>query len=299
MPPWELANGRFIDLTRPRVMAILNITPDSFSDGGQLESVPDAVAAAARAVESGAAILDIGGESTRPGSQRVSAAEQIRRIVPVIAAIRGSGGSLANIPLSVDTTLSQVAQAALDSGADAINDVSAGAEDPAILSLAATRRAGLILMHRELPPHLDSYSDRYATPPTRGTVSERVIATFTDRILPAAYAAAVRPQQILVDPGLGFGKTVEQNLELIQETPAIIAATGRPVLSGLSRKSFVGRVSLGRDSQPNERLAGTLALSILHSQRGAILLRVHDVEPHIQALAALEAARLAVPPTAN
>lgn len=291
---WRLPR-RAIDLSLPRLMAILNITPDSFSDGGRIATTHDAIDAAARALDAGAAILDIGGESTRPGAAPVPEAEQLRRILPVVRAIRAQPGDLGSIPISIDTTRHSVARACLDAGADAINDVSGGAEDPPILTLAAHTGAGLVLMHRVLPPREDSYSDRYATPPIHSDAVESVCNAFRAGILPRALDVGVNPGQIILDPGLGFGKSVEQNLDLIRRTGELIASCDRPVLSGLSRKSFVGRVSLARDSQPAERLAGTLALSLLHVLRGASLLRVHDVPEHAALLRTLAAANDALP----
>lgn len=284
---WRVSDRCTLDLSVPRVVAILNVTPDSFADGGRLGS-PELVAAAAeRAVRDGAAMLDVGGESTRPGAARVSAAEQIARVVPAIRALRAR---LPQTPISVDTTLAEVANAALDAGADAINDVSAGEEDDAMLALAAKRRAGIILMHRLRPPGSDSYSDRYANAPAyngaQGVVGE--VRAYLAKRMAEAIAAGIAQEAIVLDPGLGFGKSVEQVLELIRGTP-VLRALGRPIMSALSRKSFVGRVGLGRDSEPAERLAPTLALSVLHLGFGASLFRVHDVREHVEALAAARA----------
>ncbi len=279
-----------LDLQQPLVVAILNLTPDSFSDGGKL-TTPDAVAAAAHdAIEAGAAMLDIGGESTRPGAARVPAADQIARVIPGIRAIRDAGGALASIPISIDTTLEPVARAALDAEADAINDVSGGLEDPAILTLAAERSAGLILMHRERPPDKDQYSTAYGLPsgpaPVGGDIVAHVRAAL-EATLERARLAGVQDHAIVLDPGLGFGKSVKQNLELIARTSELLAL-GRPILSGISRKSFVGALSAppGVTLQPHERLPGTLALSIEHLRTGARLFRVHDVAAHTQALRA-------------
>jgi dihydropteroate synthase len=260
-----VSRGRWVDL--PCVMAILNATPDSFYEGGRAATVD----AALRAVADGAAVLDIGGESTRPGSAAVAAAEQIRRVVPLISAVRAQSG----VAITVDTTSAEVAAAALDAGANGINDVSAGLEDAGMLRLAAARGAGIVLMHRALRPSADRYSDQYASSPMDGDVVAEVIAFLKARA-EAALAAGVAREGIVLDPGLGFGKTVEQNMELIRRTGEL-AALGFPVLSGISRKSFVGRVSLGRDSTPGERLAGTLALTVLHRLAGASVFRAHDV----------------------
>lgn len=260
-------------------MAILNVTPDSFADGGWLAKPGSVLAAADRAIDDGADMLDVGGESTRPGAARVGAEEQIRRVAPAIRAIRARHR---DVPISVDTTLAKVANAALDAGADAVNDVSAGREDEEMLSLVASRGAGMVLMHRLAPPGSDSYSDRYEGEPAYQDVVAEVGKFLGSRMQDADRAGIAR-ESIVLDPGLGFGKSVAQNIELIRGTHAL-GALGRPVLSALSRKSFVGRVGLGRDSQPGERLASTLAMSVLHYQHGARLFRVHDVREHAEAL---------------
>jgi dihydropteroate synthase len=261
-------------------MGILNVTPDSFADGGRLADTA-AVSAAARAmIGAGADVLDLGAESTRPGAARVDAAEQCRRILPAIAALRAVSRT---IPITIDTTREEVASAGLDAGADAINDVSAGAESgDGTLRLAAARACGIVLMHRLSPPGEDSYSDRYSEEPMYADVVEDVRAFLRERAT-RAEALGVRHEGIMVDPGLGFGKSVEQNVALIERT-AEIASMGYPVLSGLSRKSFVGRVTLGRDSTPGERLEGTLAMSVRHMKAGAAIFRVHDVAEHRRVL---------------
>ncbi len=187
------------------------------------------------------------------------------------------------LPITVDTTLAPVARAALDAGADAINDVAAATEDDAMLALAADRACALILMHRLAPPAADRFSDAYDAPPAYPGGVVETVRGFLDARVRAAVRAGVPRSGIVIDPGLGFGKTVGQNLELIRRT-GDLAPLGRPVLSALSRKSFVGRVGLGRDSTPAERLPATLALSVLHLQAGARLFRVHDVAEHRQAL---------------
>lgn len=282
---WRLGHGRTIRLDRARIMAILNITPDSFFDGGRLPDAGAVAAAAARAVEEGADILDVGGESTRPGSARVDPDEQIRRVVPAIGAIRRAVGALGAVPISVDTTRAAVARAALDAGGDAINDVSSGTDDPAMLALAAERGAGLVLMHRLRAPEEDSYSDCYARPPdyTRaGGVVEGVRAFLSERAA-AAIAAGVAHAAIALDPGLGFGKTVEQNLELIRRTGEL-AALGFPIVSGISRKSFTGAWAGLKDSTPADRLAPSIALALEHRRAGAAVFRVHDVAAHAAVL---------------
>ncbi len=281
---WRVAGGRSLDLRRPAVMAILNVTPDSFSDGGELATSEAVVRRAARALEEGADILDIGGESTRPGADRVDAAEQIRRVVPAIEAIlRGLGGAV----VSVDTTLAEVAEAAIGAGAAIVNDVSGGSDDRAMHPLVARSGAGYIAMHRVLPPSRDSYSDRYSDAPIKQVVTD-LVAGWMRSTLEACEQAGIDPACVVLDPGLGFGKTVEQNLELIRGTPTL-CSVGRPILSGLSRKSFVGRVCLERDSEPGERGAGTVALTALHRAAGASVFRVHEVSPAVQAIRAADA----------
>ncbi|MBC7836107.1 MAG: dihydropteroate synthase [Phycisphaerales bacterium] len=287
---WTLGGGHVIDLARPEVVGILNLTPDSFSDGGSYASVGAAVAHAADMARLGAAMIDIGGESTRPGASRIEAAEQIARVVPVIRAIRGAAVTDSHgrpIPISIDTTRAPVALAAIEAGADAINDVSAGEEDPVILALAAERGCGLVLMHRLAPPDQDSFSDRYERAPVYADVVKEVAGYLGTRAA-AADRAGVRREAIVLDPGLGFGKTVEQNLELIRRSAELASlAGGYPIVSGLSRKSFVARASgLGPDSRPSARLAGTIALTLSHAQHGARLMRVHDVGPIVEALRA-------------
>ena len=282
---WKLSSRRVVSFGHPFLVGILNVTPDSFSDGGELGTVALVVERARAMVDQGADMLDIGGESTRPGAERVGIEEQIRRVVPMIEGIRSAGIEL---PISVDTTRVAVARAALDVGADVINDVSAGEEDSGMFALAGARGCGLILMHRVAVAAQDQYSDAYAPDGQEGgmPIAKDVVRSVSQalgRCRDEAIAAGVDRDCIVLDPGLGFGKGVEQNLELIRST-GVLVGMGHPVMSALSRKSFVGRVSLGRDSSPDERLAGTLAFSVMHLQAGARLFRVHDVGAHRQAL---------------
>jgi dihydropteroate synthase len=284
-------------------MAILNITPDSFYDASRVQDVRASVERAAQAAQEGADILDIGGESTRPGAEPVTDAEQIARVVPVIKAIREQPGALGAIPISVDTTSASVAEAAIDAGADAINDVSGTTHDPQMLDVAArgfashdesskkrgtrdSMGSGLILMHRLTEPSQDSYSDQYS----RAPVYEDVVVHVRDFLharAEAARQAGVEADQILLDPGLGFGKSVEQNLALVRATREL-CSLGYPVLSAASRKSFVGRCSLTESatSTPADRLAGSLAFSVAHWALGASIFRVHDVAEQARALRA-------------
>jgi len=283
---WRFGARGGLSLKRTRLVAILNVTPDSFSDGGKLATPEAAALAAACAVEHGAAMLDIGGESTRPGAARVNAEEQVARVVPAIRAIRAMAGAAGVIPISIDTTLSSVARAALDAGADAINDVSAGVEDEGILSLAAERGAGVILMHRRRPPGEDAYSDRYREPPRY----EDVVAEVREFLLARARRAmqlGVRRDLIVIDPGLGFGKSVEDNVTLVRRVDELVK-TGFAVLGAVSRKSFVGRVSLERQTQPSERLAGSLAFAAALHVRGVRLFRVHDVAEHVEVMRVMD-----------
>lgn len=288
---WRVSPKMSIPLGRPRLVAILNVTPDSFADGGAYASVDDAVRTAMQFVAEGADVIDVGGESTRPGAPRIEADEQIRRVVPVIrgirketAARRGEPGYLGagNPAITIDTTRADVAQAALDAGADAINDVSGGTDDSRMVALAAARDCGLVLMHRLVAPSNDTFSDRYVREPEYPGGVVACVKAFLAQRAQAALDAGVHQDAIILDPGLGFGKSVEQNLELIDGTPEL-AALGFPILSALSRKSFVGRVSLGRDSTPAERLPGTIQLSLRHRDTGASLFRVHDVAAHATA----------------
>ncbi len=278
---WTIGPGRTLELNEARVLAIINATPDSFSDGGENLRVSDALASAHRAIEEGAWGLDIGGESTRPGASAVKEAEQIRRVVPIIEAVRGSG---IDAPISVDTTLSPVARAALDAGADLINDVSGGLDDKAMLTLAGERGCGIILMHRLRPPDRDSFSDQYdaepAYDPDHGGVVGVVRGFLKDR-LNAARDAGVDERCVVLDPGLGFGKSVEQNFELVRGTGSLLEI-GRPLLSAGSRKSFIGAATGG--ASPAERVAGSVALGVAHYLQGVRLFRAHDVRAHVEAL---------------
>ena len=243
---WQLAHGKSLDLTEPKVVAILNITPDSFADGGQYNTPAKAIERARQCAEEGAQVLEVGGESTRPGADRISAEEQLARILPVIEGIRRE---LPEILISVDTTRSAVAKRAIEAGAHIINDVSAGQEDEAILTLGAKTGAGLVLMHRLRPPGEDSFSDQYASAPEYTDVVG-IVRTYLEDRVQAAVARGVREDAVVIDPGLGFGKSVEQNLELIRRT-AELCSIGRAVMSAASRKSFIGRVGLGRGVFPD------------------------------------------------
>jgi dihydropteroate synthase len=272
---WRIGPDRTLDLSEPHIMGILNVTPDSFSDGGRFESIDDACGQAAVMIDAGASIIDVGGESTRPGAQRVQAQVQIDRVVPVIEAI----GEQWDIPLSIDTTLAEVARAAIDAGANIINDVAAGSEDAAMLPLAAQTGCGLVLMHRVHAPEDDSWSTQWKTPPQYGgDVAIEVRDWLLDRVAKACTAGVDRAC-ICIDPGLGFGKDVGQNWRLIAQSH-VLADTGLPVLGAASRKSFIGAVT-GAD-QPEDRLPGSLAVTAVQCGGGFRLFRVHDVADHLR-----------------
>lgn len=265
-----------VSLDRPRVMGILNVTPDSFSDGGDLPSVPQAVARAAAMVEAGADFLDIGGESTRPGAEEVPAEAEIARTAPVIAAIRAAGIAT---PISIDTRKAAVAEAALAAGASLVNDVSGLTFDPALGPLVAAREVPVIVMHS------------VATPATMqdDPVYENVVFDVFDALdarIAAARAMGIPETRIVVDPGIGFGKTLQHNVSLLRHL-ALYHDLGCALLLGASRKRFIG--TLGGAEAPKARLAGSLAVALHAARQGAQLLRVHDVAETVQALR-LEAA---------
>ena len=274
---WRVGPDTHIDLDAPRVMGILNMTPDSFSDGGQHADHHAAVGHAMAMVDAGADIIDVGGESTRPGAQSVPGEAQISRILPVIEGIRSSSPVL----LSVDTTQAGVAEAAIEAGADIINDVSGGTEDPHMLALAASKQCGLILMHRLKPPKEDSWSDTYTEDPDYGGDVVGSVRRWLLERAADAKAAGVRADCICLDPGLGFGKSVEQNWSLVAATRDFVE-TGYPILAAASRKSFIGAVTGITD--PAARDAASAVVTGVQVAAGARLFRVHDVAMHRSAL---------------
>jgi dihydropteroate synthase len=260
---------RDIDLSSPVLMGILNITPDSFSDGGRFFDAEAALAQLERMRDEGADIVDVGGESTRPGAAPVPAEEEVRRVIPVIeAAVRRF-----DIPLSVDTTKSAVARAALDAGVEIVNDISGLRYDRVLAELAAETGAGLVLMHIRGRPRTMQVDIHY------DDLLGEIMAELTDSV-ETARAAGCRREQLVVDPGIGFGKTAEHNLEILDRLDRI-AALGPPVMIGPSRKSFIGK-ALGLDVE--ERIEGTIAACVVGLLRGARIFRVHDVEPVRRAL---------------
>jgi dihydropteroate synthase len=261
-----------LTLDRPRIMGVLNVTPDSFSDGGRHLGPGAALAQARRLAEAGADLLDIGGESTRPGADPVPSEEEMARVVPVIAALRAEGFPL---PISVDTRNAAVARAAFDAGADLWNDVSALAHDPASPALAAAAGRPVCLMHARGDPKTMQDAPAYAD-----VLLD--VADWLEARVAAAEAAGVARGRILVDPGIGFGKTVAHNLELVRGL-ALLHGTGCAILFGASRKRFIG--SIGQAPDPGDRLPGSLAVALEALRQGAQVLRVHDVKETRQAVA--------------
>jgi dihydropteroate synthase len=250
---------------RPSVMGVINVTPDSFSDGGVHLDPEVAAAAARRMVEDGAAIVDVGGESTRPGSAGVSAEEELERVVPVLDRLAGE------IPVSIDTSKAAVAQAALERGAILVNDVTALRGDPELAGVVAAAGAYLCLMHMQGEPRTMQQEPRY------DDVAAEVAAWLEER-LAFAVAAGIAEERICLDPGIGFGKTVEHNLELVRRLDVLLAL-GRPVVVGFSRKS-----SLRKLTGSDDLLGASVAAAVAAFERGATILRVHDVKPTVDAL---------------
>jgi dihydropteroate synthase len=245
------------------IMGVVNVTPDSFSDGGTFEEAPDAIRHARRLVEEGAAIVDVGGESTRPGAAPVPEAEELRRVIPVVEGIAALG---LNAQISVDTMKLAVAEAAVDAGATYVNDVTAFRHEPELAGLVADRGLDCCLMHMLGEPRTMQEDPRYDD-----VVSD--VKAFLEERLASAVAAGVAEEHVQLDPGIGFGKTLQHNLELLRRLDEI-AAIGRPVVLGTSRKSFIGRLT-GRDVAG--RVHGTVATCVMGLERGARVFRVHDV----------------------
>jgi dihydropteroate synthase len=254
---------------RPSVMGVVNVTPDSFSDGGENLDPDIAAATARRMLDEGAAIVDVGGESTRPGSAGVSAHEELRRVVPVLERLAGG------VPISIDTAKAEVARRALALGAEMVNDVTALRSDPALAEVVAESGAYLCLMHMQGEPRTMQRN------PTYGDVASEV-AAFLEERLRFAVGVGVREDRICLDPGIGFGKTVQHNFELVRRLD-VITALGRPVLVGFSRKSSLGRI-LGDPRATTGPLAASVAAAVAAYEHGATILRVHDVREHIEAL---------------
>lgn len=273
---WQTCR-RKISLDRPLVMGILNVTPDSFSDGGQFASIDDALRRAEVMIAEGAGIIDVGGESTRPGSKRVSVEEETARVVPIIEAV----AKRFDTAVSIDTTKSEVAARALDVGAEIINDISGLRWDLRLANIAASADAGLVLMHSR-----GEFETMHSQPPVNNILTD-VINDFR-RAISTAHLKGVKHEQIVLDVGIGFGKSPEQNLELIAKLDNIAGEfENLPILVGASRKSFIGNVSGG--APPSEKLGGSIAAAIAAVANGAKIVRVHDVAATSQALAVTSA----------
>ncbi len=267
--PRPLQCGRYLlDLGTPVVMGILNVTPDSFSDGGRFSALPAAMAQAERMAAEGAAIIDVGGESTRPGAEPVPVDEELRRVIPVIERLAAQ----LPLPVSIDTRKTAVMRAAIAAGASMVNDVTALDEPGAIEALAGTG-AAVCLMHMQGDPRTMQQDPRY------GDVVAEVRAFLRERVA-RCVAAGIDRSRLVVDPGFGFGKTLAHNLDLLRRLGEI-AADGVPVLAGLSRKSLVAALT-GRES--GDRLAGSVTLAAIAALHGARIVRAHDVGPTVDAL---------------
>jgi dihydropteroate synthase len=270
-----LARQRDNPALPPAVMGIVNVTPDSFSDGGLFATADAAIEQARKLAAEGAAILDIGGESTRGGATAVNETEEKRRVLPVIEALRDAGALI-----SIDTMKAEVASAAIAAGAHIVNDVRGLQGDSAIADVSARHGAGMVVMHN--PGVLGSAR------PLEGDPVAACVAFF-ERSLAIARRAGIAEDRIVVDPGFGFGKSVEQNVELLARLPEL-RAVGLPILVGTSRKSFIGKVS---HDGGKERLAGTIATNVAAALAGATIIRVHDVRVHVEALRMAAAIRAA------
>ena len=259
---------------RPSVMGVVNVTPDSFSDGGVNFDPGDAAASARRMLAEGAAIVDVGGESTRPGADAVNADAELRRVVPVLETLEGE------VPVSIDTSKAEVARRALELGAELVNDVTALRADPELAAAVAESGAYLCLMHMQGEPRTMQVDPRYDD-----VVSE--VAAFLEERLGVAVAAGIAEERVCLDPGIGFGKTVEHNFELIRRLGEL-TALGRPVLIGISRKSSLGKL-LGDPDATTGSVAASVGAAVAAYERGATILRVHDVREHVEALTAARA----------
>jgi len=263
-------------LRRTALMGIVNVTPDSFSDGGRYFEPAQAISHGVKLVEEGADIIDVGGESTRPGARPVSGREEMERVIPVIRGLRRE----LSAPISVDTYKADVARAALDEGADMVNDISALRFDPAMAPLVAAEKVPVVLMHMQGTPRTMQQRPHYRD------VVEEVKEFLRDQIR-YAVQSGVDLERIIIDPGIGFGKELEHNLALLRALPAL-ADLGRPVLVGPSRKTFIGKIL---DAGPEERLEGSLAAAVAAVLGGASVIRTHDVKEARRAIRVADAMR--------
>lgn len=275
----QLPRDRILSLASPVVMGILNTTPDSFSDGGRFTLVDVAVQHALQMRDDGASIIDVGGESTRPGAPQVSLDDELARVIPVIQALRAADPE---VVISIDTSKTVVMAEAIAAGADFINDVRA-LQEPGALQLAAKLQVPVCLMHMQGQPKTMQVSPHY------NDVTQDVLAWLGKRASECE-AAGIHPQQIILDPGFGFGKTLEQNYQLLQQFHCFVDS-GYAVLAGMSRKSMIGNL-LARDA--SQRLAGSLACATIAAMQGAHIIRVHDVKETVDALKIVSATKLGV-----
>ena len=279
--PWILRTRNLTRDKLPILMGILNVTPDSFSDGGQFNTVDLAVARGLAMEAEGADILDIGGESTRPGAEPVGTDEELRRTIPVIRRLARE----VRIPISIDTTKSEVARQALDAGAEIVNDISGLTFDPDMLEICRQLDAGICVMHIQGTPQTMQLNPTYAN-----VVAE--VAEFLQQQVDRCLMAGIPPERMCIDPGIGFGKTAEHNLELLRSVSTLQRLLRRPVLIGHSRKRFLSKI-LGRPVE--ERLAGTIGIAIGLAAAGCDILRIHDVQPIRDALVAWQALQTSAP----
>ena len=275
---WKIAGEVFDFSIRGWIMGVLNVTPDSFSDGGRFFQIPQALAQAKRMIAAGANIIDIGGESTRPGADAVDAAEEKRRVIPIIKELAGE------TLISIDTSKAEVAAAALGAGAKIVNDVTGGRGDEAMWPLLAERRAGFIIMHMQGTPRTMQRAPFY-----RDVVVE--VSDFFRQQYACAINSGIDPMTLAFDPGIGFGKTLEHNLSLLKNLPRL-RLHDRPLVIGVSRKAFLGKIS-GHNGSIQGRILPTVAFTSLLRMNGAEVLRVHDVEENVEALRVADALRSA------
>jgi len=276
----QTRHGAMLATRRTLLMGILNVTPDSFYDGGRQFKPDDAIAHGLSLVEAGADVVDIGGESTRPGARPVSAEQELERVLPVIRGLRRK----ATVPISIDTYKAQVAGAALNEGADIVNDISALRFDPQLAVLVAAERVPVVLMHMQGTPQTMQAEPRYSDVLTE-------VRDFLATQIGFALNAGILGENIIIDPGIGFGKNLEHNLTLLRELPAL-TALGYPLLVGASRKAFIGKIV---DGKPDERLEGSLAAAVAAVLGGAQMVRVHDVRETRRAVQVADAVRFGMP----
>ncbi len=277
-PPWFDFDGLAVKSSKSLVMGILNMTPDSFSDGGKYNSLNDALKKAQKMVEEGVHIFDIGGESTRPGAKDVDLEEELKRTIPLIGALKRE---FPKIPISIDTTKFEVANQALNEGATIVNDISGLSFDKNVAKLVAKFNASIVLMHIKGTPRTMQKNPQY-----ENVVSE--ILDFLDNSIKTALEFGVDERKIIIDPGIGFGKTVEQNLYILKHLDSFFALN-KPILIGLSKKSFIGAILDEKETQ--NRLSGTIAMNSLALLNGAGIVRVHDVKEAVDTTKMIDAIR--------